>query len=104
MEFKLDFDPEEMAKKMSDAIVQSTFKTLFEKAVQEEIDRLNKSTWDRHSIIRTTVESFIKDCMNDILHKEYEEMIKNKLREGMSGEKLDQLVSEFVMKIRVGNY
>lgn len=93
-----------MAKKLSDAIVQSTFKSLFEKAVQEEIDRINKSTWDKNSIIRNTVESFIRNCMNDILHTEYEETIKAKLREGMSGEKLNELVAEFVTKIKVGNY
>lgn len=104
MDIKLDFDPKEIADKMHEAIISTTFKEIFSKAVTEECKRLTESNWNTNSIIQNAVRSYIEMTIRSMLNTEYKEQIENVIREKITGEKLESICDELVGKIKVGNY
>jgi hypothetical protein len=101
MDIKLDFDPKEIAEKMHEAIISTTFKEIFSKAVTDECKRLTESSWNANSIIQNAVKNYIEITIRSMLNTEYKEQIENVIREKITGEKLEKLCEELVEKIKV---
>lgn len=101
MDIKLDFDPKEIAEKMHDAIISSTFKEIFSKAVTEECKRLTENNWNSNSIIQNAVKEYFQITIRSMLESEYKEQIESLIREKITGERLEKLCAELVEKIKV---
>jgi hypothetical protein len=101
MDIKLDFDPKEIADKMHEAIISTTFKEIFSKAVTEECKRLTESSWNTNSIIQNAVKNYFEITIRSMLNTEYKEQIENLIREKITGERLEKLCEELVEKIKV---
>jgi hypothetical protein len=104
MDIKLDFDPKEIAEKMHEAIISSTFKEIFSKAVTEECKRLTEANWNTNSIIQNSVRNYFEITIHSMLNTEYKEQIENVIREKITKERLETLCEELVQKIKVQNY
>lgn len=101
MEIKLDFNPEEVAQKMTEAIITSTFKEIFAKAVTEECKRLTENSWSANNVIQTAVREYMRDTIRGLLNTEYKEQIGALIRTKITGERLEKLTDELVEKIIV---
>lgn len=103
MDIKLDFNPEEVAQKMTEAILTSTFKEIFAKAVTEECKKLTESSWNTNSIIQNAVKNYFEITIRQMLQTEYKEQIEALIREKITGERLTELCDQLVEKIKVGD-
>ena len=101
MDIKLDFDSEEIAKKLHEAIINSTFEKLFTDAVKVEIQRLSETSWSAQNIVSSVVKDYVRQAMRDILESEYKETILKMVRAKITDERLDKLASELADKIIV---
>ncbi len=101
MDIKLDFDPKEIADKMHEAIISTTFKEIFSKAVTEECKRLTESSWNTNNIIQNAVKNYFEITIRSMLNTEYKEQIENLIREKITGERLEKLCEELIEKIKV---
>lgn len=104
MEFKLDFNPEEVAQKMTEAIVTSSFKEMFSKAVEAECKRITEGSWNTQSVIQIAIKDYFTYRIREMLNTEYREQIDNLIKESLTGEKLKELADQLVEKIKVGGY
>ena len=91
MDIKLDFDPTEIAEKMHEAIINSTFKDIFSKAVTDECKRLTEGQWNAQTIIQNAVRNYIEITIRAMLNSEYNEQIEDIVRGKITGEKLESL-------------
>lgn len=109
MDLKLDFDAAKIAEKMQEAIMTSTFKEMFTKAAQTEIDALAKGTgtWGSGtSGIQQLVRTFIQSECRDILETEWKDKIRELIKLRLTeGDQIDKLVTECLDSMRFkGSY
>jgi len=104
MDLKIDFDSEEVASKLKEAIMSSTFEAMFKKAVEEEISSLTKSNgWGSMDTgVRNLIRSFIQNQCTEVL-KERKDEITALIRVKFEEQKLEELAGRFIDKIRVDN-
>lgn len=107
MALEIKLDEQQVAEEISKTIFSSTFKALFDKAVEEEIKKLTASSnWGstNNAIIANVVQSYMADTMRTLLRTEYEAVIKEAIIKKISEIKLDFLVGEFVDRLKLDRY
>lgn len=105
MDINLNIDAKELAGKITDALTNEAFSEMFKKAVDEELKRITSSGgWSGQNIIQSTVRQFFERKMADILEKEYSEHAKQLLQKYFEKNKLEELASEFVSKVKFSSY
>jgi hypothetical protein len=104
MDIKLNFEAKEIAEKLHEAIITTSFKEIFSKAVELECKRLTEGDWNTDSIIRGAVKNYFEITIREMLNNEYQEPIKDIIRKQITGERLDNLCEELVEKIKVEKY
>jgi basic membrane lipoprotein Med (substrate-binding protein (PBP1-ABC) superfamily) len=104
MDIKLNFEAKEIAEKLHEAIITTSFKEIFSTAVEQECKRLTEGNWSTDNIIRGAVKNYFEITIRQMLNEEYQEQIKGIIRKQITGERLDNLCEELVEKIKVEKY
>lgn len=106
MDLKIDFDPAAVAEKLKDAILTSTFKEMFAKAVDEHIKSITETKgWGNYqSQLNEMVKNFVSIQIREILQTNYKEQINRIILEKFTETKLSDLVEKFVDKIKLSDY
>jgi len=104
MDIKVDFNPEDVAKKLAEAIASSSLNALFETAIKKHIDSLNNSSGWMEKVIDDVVRQMTSDVIHTVYNENYREQIRQLILKKFTDEKLEGLVSRFLDKLDLSRY
>jgi hypothetical protein len=102
MDIKLDFNSEEVAAAIKQALLGTAFEKLFRDAIQKSLDELSKSTgWGTFTReIDAMIKQHMMNTARELLLAEHGEAIREIIKTKLQETKLDEFASTFVDKIK----
>lgn len=91
MDLKIDINPEDINKMVSEAILKSAIGPALTKVIEEEVSKLSRS-YDNP--IAPVVRQIIHQTIRDLILNEFKEPIEKHVRENLTAEIQTQLASK----------
>lgn len=101
MDIKVDFNPEIVAQKLQEAIVSSTFNTLFATKAKESVEKFFQG-WSRDSMLDRIIDDVIREETRRLLMTEFLPQISELIRVGITPERLEKITNDVLENIRIG--